>query len=219
MHFFVANFSTACYTFPVMEVILNTEIEILGVTVNVFNQVFSLIATVLMIACYYVSRKKYMWLLSIALLVCVIEYLILKQYSVCISYSVSIARNVVQIIYDNKNKKMPFWITAIFVAAVLGIGLPTVTAEKWYGVLPLIGTAGFMLANHLNSYFLFKGACGIKQFLSIGFNVFAGDYIGIIREIIVLCAIIGGMIKTYGENRKKAQSADGQKERDEENFE
>ena len=105
MHFFVANFSTACYTFPVMEVILNTEIEILGVTVNVFNQVFSLIATVLMIACYYVSRKKYMWLLSIALLVCVIEYLILKQYSVCISYSVSIARNVVQIIYDNKNKK------------------------------------------------------------------------------------------------------------------
>ena len=53
----------------------------------------------------------------------------------------------------------------------------------------------------------------------IGFNVFAGDYIGIIREIIVLCAIIGGMIKTYGENRKKAQSADGQKERSEENFE
>lgn len=41
-----------------MEVILNTEIEILGVTVNVFNQVFSLIATVLMIACYYVSRKN-----------------------------------------------------------------------------------------------------------------------------------------------------------------
>lgn len=74
-----------------------------------------------------------MWLLSIALLVCVIEYLILKQYSVCISYSVSIARNVVQIIYDNKNKKMPFWITAIFVAAVLGIGLPTVTAENGTG--------------------------------------------------------------------------------------
>ena len=120
---------------------------------------------------------------------------------------------------------MPFWITAIFVAAVLGIGLPTVTAEKWYGVLPLIGTAGFMLANHLNSYFLFKGACGIKQFLSIGFNVFAGDYIGIIREIIGQGTIFAGfnelvgMIKTYGENRKKAQSADGQKERSEENFE
>ncbi len=186
------------------DVLINTEIELFGTTVNVFNQVFSLVATILMIACYYVGRKKYMWLLSIALLVCVIEYLILQQYSICVSYGVSIARNVVQIIYDNKNKKMPLWITAIFVAAVLGIGLPTLTAEKWYGVMPLIGTAGFMLANHLDSYFLFKGACGIKQFLSIGFNVFAWDVIGIVREIIVLCAIIGGMIKTYRENARKA---------------
>ena len=178
-------------------------ITLFGIEINWVSQIFSLIATILMIAGFYVSRKKFMVLLSVSLVFCIIEFVILKRYPVCISYAVSILRNVAQIFYDKKDKRMPFWLTAIFVAAALGVGLPFV--KVWFEALPVIGTVCFMLANHLNSWAALKTACAGKQLLSIAHGALARSPVAVIREVIVLIAIIGGIIKSVAEKRKAAK--------------
>lgn len=178
-------------------------IEIFGLQINVYAQIFGLIGLIFVVIAYQANEKlKYLRFTNISFLFTICEAFILGAITSAIKITTGIIRNIVVAIYIKKNKKMPMWFNIIFIAMAI---LPSLffiySFIDWF---PIMSSIASTIATCQNNYKLLKAGGILVEIFAMVHSIYIGAYIGFIRQFIILISIIIGLIKYINyENKYK----------------
>lgn len=193
------------------------QVELFGLQVNLFAQIFGLIMLVFTVLGYLTHDRAYFVLTLCGSVCCIFESVVLYKWSSAVAVFLVCVRNCLILYYGKKGKKLPAWVAYLIIAvvAVSGVVFTFIEKDVWSLLPPVLTVADSFFATRRPEREL-KIALIPISFGYVLFNYHAGAYVGVVRQILVFVAGIVGFIK-YVFYLKKTRQDNAEKENPNEN--
>ncbi len=172
-------------------------VTILGLEVNVLAQVFGFFMMIFLIMSYQFKGEKLLVFMAIAYVFCLGEAITLHAVSNIVCTSVSIIRNLVIVWYMRKDKKVPTFITIVMLLPIVAVLIYSIVQLPWYECLPPIFVITFSILASTNNNAVIKIGSVFLESGYLVFDLFIGAYVGVIRQVIAVVAVIVGVIRYF----------------------
>ena len=161
---------------------------------NIFAQIFGILALIIMFLGYQKKSKKEFLSMQIFMNICFgFQYFLLNAFSALASNIISIIKSTIFYKYEKEEKNIPLLFLIIFEIIIIISGI--FTYNGFYSIIPLfiaiLYTYGTWQKELQNTYKI-----GVfVSILWIYYNFIVGAYVAVIGSIIELIASISGVIK------------------------
>lgn len=174
----------------------DVTVELFGLQVNLFAQIFGF-AMLVFTAIGYLTRDRTYFILTLCGSVCCIfESLVLYAWSSAIAVFLVCVRNCFILFYGKKGQRVPTWICYAIIATVAVSGIvSTILEHDIWSILPPVLTIADSFFATLRPQRELKIALIPISFGYVLFNYHVGAYVGVVRQILVFIAGVVGLIK------------------------
>jgi len=175
------------------------HIVLFGMQINWLAQLFDLIGFLILIVAYQQSKKHFLIVSALSYIFFALESASIllidgtNTYANIIGNACGISRNIIMLYFlTKKDKEMPLWIAIIILA--VNITVNAFFFDEWYTYIPSLAMVLYTLLAINKNYYILKTGAAINEAMFMGYNFAVGGYVGVIREIILVIAILYSML-------------------------
>lgn len=169
-------------------------INIYGLEVNIYAQIFGLVGLIFVVIAYQKPKKlDYLRYCNYQFFFTIFEALILDSITGVIKIATGICRNSTLAHHIRKGKPMPRWYSLIFIVVAVVPSLFFV--HSYVDIFPIITCVISTLMICQNNFKLLKVGGMIVELISMTHSLLIGAYIGFVRQFMIFVSIIIGLIR------------------------
>lgn len=172
-------------------------VELWGLRVNVYAQIAGFVGMAVLVWSYQLRRKGFFVVNTLAMAIFLLESCLLyadaDTFTGIVLNVAAIVRNLLMLFCTVRlRRELPFW-----AAGLLLVGVWAVCAFRlgaWYTWLPPVLQTIFTLCSLKKNYYLLKAGALVLEGGNFFYNLCVGAYIGVLRQVIILCGLVAGIV-------------------------
>ena len=186
-------------------------VEVFGVQVSLYAQIVGAVGMVILVWSYQLGKTKYLIVSSVAMAVFLAESCLLyadaDTFTGIVLNAAAIVRNLLMLFWEKRfRRELPAWTAILLLAVVWAVCAPRLGA--WYTYLPPVLQTVYTLCALPKNYFCLKAGALVLESGNLFYNASVGAYIGVLRQIVLVCSVIvSTAVYTVRLQKKKREDA------------
>lgn len=171
-------------------------VELWGLRVNVYAQIAGFVGMLVLIWSYQLRRKGFFVVNTLAMAIFLLESCLLyadaDTFTGIVLNAAAIVRNLLVLFCSVRlGRDLPVWAAVLLLAAIWAIC--AFRLGVWYTWLPPVLQTIFTLCSVKKNYYLLKAGALVLEGGNFFYNLYVGAYIGVLRQVLILCGLIAGV--------------------------
>lgn len=179
---------------------------VFGVRVNLYAQIAGAAGMVALVWAYQLKKEGFLAVSSAAMALFLAESCLLyadaDTFTSIVLNAAAIVRNLLMLLCLVRfRRELPVWAALCLLAAVWAACAFRLNA--WYTWLPPVLQTIFTLCSVSKNYYCLKAGALVLEGGNLFYNASVGAYIGVLRQVILVAGVIGGMVGSALRKRRQ----------------